>query len=205
MSRSLLGCSTISMKQIFISLIFGVLFMSVQHALAQTDSSPFKIKFLIEGGYEYGGVNLEGIYFTSDENKSLYAGEGGVLGFGGQLEFRQLKFLMIRSVLTSKLAFTGSGNGRVFFSRLPFHISSYFKVNDALRLGVGATTHFNAKVGGKGAFKNETLESSWSPRFEIGYRWIGVTYTPIVYTSEQYRLDTTTIGMFLSVPFGQKK
>ncbi|MFK8056773.1 MAG: hypothetical protein AB8F78_11690 [Saprospiraceae bacterium] len=189
------------MKQLVTSIFFSLLLLSAQRVLAQAETARLQAKFLVEAGYECGGVDLEGIYFGSTESQSLSTGQGGSLGIGGQVEFRDFEYLMLRSMLGYKLAFTGTGNERVHLSRFPFHLSAFYRVNDNLRAGIGAATHFNAKVGGKGAFKEEDLASSWSPRFELGYKWIGVTYTPIAYSTERHLLTTKAIGMFLSIPF----
>jgi len=192
------------MRQFLISSIFFVSLASLSAVSAQSEASAIKAKFLVEGGIEYGGDDLFDATTISGAEETIKAGQGSSIGAGGQLEFRDLPYLMFRSTLSYKFVTASAGESKIRFTRIPLHVSAFYKVTDNFRLGVGAATRFSPKLKGDGALRDGSYSSPIVPRFELGFKWIAVTYTPFKYTADvdgQY--SANCIGVFLSFGFPQ--
>jgi len=121
---------------------------------------------------------------------------------GGQLEFRDLPYLMLRSAASYKFVTASAGDAKIRYTRIPFHFSAFYKITDDFRVGVGAATRFNPQLKGDGVLSDASYSSPWGPRFELGFKWIAVTYTTLNYTKDtDGDFSGNSIGVFLSFGF----
>lgn len=89
------------MKRIVFVLCLG-LFLFIDQVFAQQSTSPLTVKFLIESGIEYGGDELLQVFFTNGGHQKMRAGQGGFIAFGGQLQFANVKQIMLRTSIGIK-------------------------------------------------------------------------------------------------------
>src|SRR5690606_17030248 len=161
------------MRKLLFVLGFALLFISIMGTAQQTEK-PLIAKFLIEGGIEYGGDEIMEVFFTNGEDQTMLAGQGGYIAVGGELQFAKVKQLMLRASIGIKYNTTAADNANIRLTRLPVHLTPFWRINDDFRLGVGVTTHMNAKLKGDGFVSDVDFTSSVGPRFEFGYKWIAL-------------------------------
>ena len=174
--------------------------------LAQQAEPSVRAKFLIEAGVEYGGDEVARVFFTNGEDQVMRAGQGGYLAVGGQLEFAQVKRLMLRTAIGIKFNTTAADNANIRLTRLPFVVMPFWKINDDFRLGVGITSHLGAKFNGDDFLPDVDFKSTLGPRFELGYKWVALTYTAINYNTEAgASFSANSIGAAVSFTVPNKK
>ncbi len=172
------------MKKVFLALCLGLLFTSTQ-VFSQQAEKAVSTKLLIEAGFDFGGDEILQVFFTNGSDQKMRAGQGINLGIGGELQFANMKHFMLRSAISLKWTPTAADDANIMFLRFPVHLTPFWKINDDFRLGVGITTHLNPKLRGDGFFPDVTYTSTSGPRFEFGYKWAALTYTPITYNDSQ--------------------
>lgn len=193
------------MKKIILVLFLGLLFTSIQ-VFSQKAEKPIIAKFLIEGGADWGGDEILQVFFTNGGDQTLRAGQGINLGIGGELQFANMKQLMIRSAISLKWTPTAADDANIMFLRFPVHLTPFWKINNDFRFGVGITTHLNPKLRGDGFFPDVSYTSSANPRFEFGYKWAALSYTPMTFKDGQgENFSGTSVGVSFSGTFPNRK
>lgn len=192
------------MRKLLSVLGFGLLLFSIEGTAQQTEKLVIA-KFLIEGGIEYGGDEILEVFFANGEDQTMLAGQGGYIAVGGELQFAKVKQLMLRATIGIKYNTTAADNANIRLTRLPVHLTPFWRINDDFRLGVGVTTHMNAKLKGDGFVSDVNFTSSVGPRFEFGYKRIALTYTAINYEDEVGQsFSASSIGASVSFTFPNK-
>lgn len=190
----------------FIPAVPLLLLLASTSVCAQQAAPSLRAKFLIEAGVEYGGDEVARVFFTNGEDQVMRAGQGGFLAVGGQLEFAQLKSLMLRTSIGIKFNTTAADNANIRLTRLPFVVMPHWKMNEDFRLGVGITSHLGVKFNGDDFLPDVDFKSTLGPRFELGYRWIALTYTAIHYNTEAgASFSAGSIGASVSFTVPDKK
>lgn len=173
------------------------------HLLAQnTDDSP-NIQLLVETGIEFGDEEIMRISFPNGDALPLDAGFGGSLLVGGQIKFNSVENLFFRGSIGLKYNRVATMNSYVGLIRFPITAMAYWKLVDDVRFGVGATSHLGVRFQGNDFLPNKDYRSSTGPRFEVGYKWIAITYTVLKYTddaAEQFRGDSFGIMFSFLIP-----
>lgn len=193
------------MNKIIFSLHLLLLLTATQ-IFGQQASRPVNFKLLVDGGVEYGGDEILQVFFTNGEDQTMRAGQGGYIGFGGQLEFSSIKKLMLRTTIGIKYNTTAADNANIRLTRYPLTLTPFWKINDDIRLGIGITTHLSPRLKGDGFIPDVSYDSTIGTRFEFGYKWIALTYTAISYENESGEFFTAgSIGGSLSFTIPNKK
>ncbi len=160
----------------------------------------------MEGGIEYGGDEILEVFFTNGEDQTMRAGQGGLIAVGGQLEFANVKQLMLRASIGIKYNTTAAENANIRLTRFPVTLTPFWKINDDFRLGVGLTSHINPTLKGDDFLPDVDYSSTLGPRFEFGYKWIALTYTAISYKDEVgASFAANSIGASISFTIPNKK
>lgn len=187
-----------TMKKLLVLLyiVAGLASLSAQ----QIDTAP-NLRLLVEAGLEFGDQPIMDVIFPNGEIQPLDAGFGVNLLVGGQLRFDAIRRLSVRTFFGVKYNQVSTTDNYVFLMRFPLTAMGYWEIVDDARVGVGATTHlWNRFRGGNLFVEDKSYASTVGPRFEVGYKWIGLTYTVLKYTEavslDQFRADS--FGVFLS-------
>ena len=86
------------------------LLLSTIEVAAQPSERPATAMFLIEGGFGYAGDEILQVFFTNGEDQIMRAGQGGFIAVGGQLQFANVKQLMLRASIGFKYNTTAAEN-----------------------------------------------------------------------------------------------
>jgi len=172
------------MKKVFLALCLVLLFTSTQ-VFSQQAEKAVSTKLLIEAGFDFGGDEILQVFFTNGSDQKMRAGQGINLGIGGELQFANMKHFMLRSAISLKWTPTAADDANIMFLRFPVHFTPFWKINNDFRFGVGITTHLNPKLRGDSFFPDVAYTSTTGPRFEFGYKWAALTYTPMTYKDRQ--------------------
>ncbi len=106
------------MKRIMFLVSLGLFFTTTQ-LFAQEADKPVTAKFLIEVRVEYGGDEILQVFFTNGEDQTMRAGQGGFIALGGELQFANVRQLMLGASLGFKFNTTAADNANIRLTRLP--------------------------------------------------------------------------------------
>lgn len=163
--------------------ILGIIFLLSLTTSAQ-DAKPISpVRALLEGNLEYGGDDLVTVFFTNGEDQQMKAGQGGTLALGGEFGPADLP-LLFRATIGLKYNTEAADNANINFVRYPLNVLAYANFARGFRIGGGLTKHLGARLKGDGFVDDLKFDSSTGARFEIGYRWVALTYTTLTYTAE---------------------
>lgn len=192
------------MMRLFIILLL-VQILPNSLAFAQKSEKALTAKFLVEAGVEYGGDEILQVFFTNGEDQTMRAGQGGTIAVGGEIQFKDVKHLMLRTSIGLKYNTTAADNANIRLTRFPFHFTPFYKINNDFRLGVGVTTHLSPNLKGDGFLQDIAYKSSVGPRSEFGYKWIALTYTAVKYKDETGEsFSANSFGASVSFTFPNK-
>jgi hypothetical protein len=181
-----------------------VLLMSVCiPTFAQNPDKPISAKYLIEFGVEYGGDEVQRVFFTDGSDVSMLAGQGAYLAAGGQFRFNRLPQLSVHATLGFKYSTTPADNANIMLTRFPVNIVPYWSITDDIRVGVGITTHQLVRLKGDDFVPDVDFTSSIGTRFEVAYKWVAATYTMIDYkndANQKYAANAIGVSVSLSLP-----
>lgn len=193
------------MKKIILALSFCLFFTNTL-VFSQQAEKAVSTKLLIEAGFDFGGDEILQVFFTNGSDQKMRAGQGINLGIGGELQFSNMKHFMLRSAISLKWSPTAADDANIMFLRFPVHLTPFWKINNDFRFGVGITTHLNPKLRGDGFFPDVSYTSNTNPRFEFGYKWAALTYTPMNYKDQQGEVFSgNSIGVSFSGTLPNKR
>lgn len=147
----------------------------------ETQTYP-KIGLVAEGGISFGGDALATVIFTDGEDQDLNAGQGGYLAAGAALHFTEN--ISLRGTLGFLYQTTAAENANIRLTRLPLNLVGFYEFSNGIRVGGGVGTHASIRLKGDGFLPDTEYTSNLGPRVELAYKWIGLSYTAMEYTSE---------------------
>lgn len=185
------------------TLLFSVLILFTFHAQAQT--SPWS--FVLGTNLELGGDRVAEIYFTNGNTQSVRAGQGGHFYVGGQYRFPSAEKFGIRGTVGIKYVTTAADNAHIRLTRIPFQFTANVFPVGKLRVAVGLSMHTGIRYKADGIMENLTFKGATGPVIEIAYGGIGLTYTAMKYTNNEYGdvYSANAFGLSLSTTLGKKK
>ena len=184
------------MKQAFA--VIALILISNILAFAQDTEDSFQAKLAIEAGVEFGGDEILQVFFTSGEDQTIDAGQGGFISAGGQFHLPSVP-VYLATTLGVKYTTTAASNANIRFLRFPLNVMGYYKFMDGFRVGAGGNTHLGVNLKGDGFVPDTDYTSNFGPRFEIGYKWIAATYSILEFTDESdNKYSASSFGVLLS-------
>ncbi|NJM80794.1 MAG: hypothetical protein HC854_16470 [Flavobacterium sp.] len=188
------------MKKIIILLIFtfGICF-------GQNDKE-VNTRFLIQGGYEFGGEKIGYVFFDDGSEKSIKAGNGVYFGMGAEFDIIKAKGLFIRSLLSYKVESIAASNVSVRYTSLPLEFTLNYNASNKFWFGGGFTLYNAIKLNFDGLAPNEKFNSAIGPVFKMGYGAIGISYTALKIKPKNYdeKFSASNFGIFVIIPLPKK-
>ena len=158
-----------------------------------------KLKFLAGVAFEFGGDSVAEIFFQNGSQQSVNAGQGGAIFAGGALFFSEKEKFSLRATVGFKYVTTKATNYDITLTRIPLEFSANYIVGKDIRLGAGISSHQNIKFNADGLGANEKFTGGFGPKFEIAWRWVGISYTIMNYKdSMNNTYNANAIGITLS-------
>lgn len=189
-----------------LTLLILTLALTTNFCNAQDVKKSLEAKFLIEGGIQFGGDEILKVFFTNGEDQVINAGQGGYLAIGGDFQFPKVSQLMLRTSIGYKYSTTAASDANITFTRLPFNLTPYYKINNDFRIGIGLATDLNIRLRGDGFVPDQDFTSSLGARFELGYKWFSIFYTLLDHIDPlNNKFSANSIGLSISYAFVGKK
>lgn len=171
------------MKTNQLLVVFSVLIFSLSTFSQEVtvDKPSPKLKFLLGGALEFGGDSVAEIFFEDGSDQSVNAGQGGTIFAGGELFFNENQKFSLRATVGFKYLTTKATNYNITLTRIPIELSANFYTKSNIRFGAGFSNHQAVTFNSDGLIGNEKFSGGFGPKFEIAWKWIGLSYTIMDY------------------------
>lgn len=177
-------------------------FSSLPEIVNAQTATALQARFLLDVGIHYGGDDIATVYFEDGNEQEMLAGQGLTLAIGGEFSLADFDYIFVRSSIGLKYSTTAADNANIMFLRYPLNLMGYVVPFEGIRVGIGTTSHLGAVLKGDGFFPDIDYDSSFGPRFEIGYKWVALTYESLTFTDELgQEYDGSSFGLSFSSTF----
>jgi hypothetical protein len=162
--------------------------------------------FLAQMDADFGGDEIATVEFEdSDYEQEVRAGQGLALSIGGYFRPVESSAFEIQASIGYKFVTTAAADADIHVSRTVLQIGAFHRLDNGFYFGGSLVNHLDPKLNGDGYFENVNFDDATGFGVEMGWRWIGLHYTKIDYSSEWYEdVDASNIGIRFTYRFGQR-
>ena len=162
--------------------------------------------WLVQLDLDYGGDDLATVAFTNGESQHVKAGQGVSFGVGGYFRPVESAPFELQAILGYKVVFTAADNADIKVTRSTFQLNGIYRFANDWYAGGGLTHHMGPELNGDGFFEDIEFDDATGFTAEFGWRWIGLHYTKMDYSSEGYEdADSSHVGLRFTYRFGGPK
>ncbi|MBL8265923.1 hypothetical protein [Steroidobacter sp.] len=167
--------------------------------LAQSEDGRFG--FTAEADLEYGGDDIATFDFDDGTTQDVTTGQGVTVAIGGYYRWADSP-LSLRSTVGYKYVTTKASNADISVSRVVLEAVGNYQWDNGWWVGAGLTHHSNIKFDADGFGPNADFDDAFGPTVELGWRWIGLSYTNLDYEDEWGgEWDASNFGLTLTARF----
>jgi hypothetical protein len=175
-----------------------------QPALAADNGS--RGGWLAQADFDFGGDDLATVSFENGDTQDVKAGQGIALAFGGYFRPSDSVPFELQGIVGYKFVTTAASNADIKVTRTTLQLNGIYRFANGWYAGGGLTRHMGPKLDGDGFFENVDFDDANGFTAEIGWRWIGLHYTAMDYSSPGFEdVDASHIGVRLTWRFGAVK
>ena len=170
----------------------------------RTEAPPSLFTPFFEFAVELGGDSVADILYTDGETRSVNSGQGGTVAAGVRVQPLPTVPASAFASLGYKFVFTPAENSNVRLSRFPVEVGLRGAFGPGLWAEAAYVRHLSTTFHGDGFFADEDFESSNGATLAAGWKWIGLSYTTVQYTSERdgTEFDASNAGITLRATLG---
>jgi hypothetical protein len=162
--------------------------------------------FLVQTDADFGGETLATVYYDYDDyyddddyfTQKIRAGQGFALSVGGWLRPFENSALEIQASVGYKYESTYFTDSDVSFSRTLLQLEALYRWPNGFYVGAGLMRHMSPKLSGDDYYGDFKFDDENGLSLEAGWRWIGLHYTGMEYSMDQYDIegiDGNSIGI----------
>lgn len=159
--------------------------------------------WLAQMDLDFGGDDLATVAFTDGETQNVKAGQGVAFGIGGYFRPAASVPFELQAILGYKMVFTAADNADIKVTRSTFQLNGIYRFANEWYAGGGLMHHMGPELNGDGFFEDIEFDDATGFTAEVGWRWIGLHYTKLDYSSEGYLdADASHVGVRFTYRFG---
>jgi hypothetical protein len=164
--------------------------------------------FLAQVDADFGGdaiAVVEYEYGDYEGEQDVRAGQGLAFSVGGYFRPIEDSTFEIQASVGYKFVTTALADVDVHVTRTMLQLGAFHRARNGFYVGASLVNHIDPKLNGDGYFENVNFDDATGFGAEIGWRWIGLHYTNIEYSSRFYEdVDASNIGLRFTYRFGQR-
>jgi hypothetical protein len=162
--------------------------------------------WLMQADFDYGGDDLAELEFTDGDSQNVKAGQGVSLAVGGWFRPMESTPFELQAIFGYKFVFTAADNADIKVTRTTFQLNGIYRFANDWYVGGGLTRHMSPTLHGDGFFDDIDFDDANGFTAEFGWRWIGLHYTKMDYSSPGYEdADASHVGVRFTYRFGAPK
>ena len=163
---------------------------------AAADDSAAKFGFLVGADLEYGGDDIITVSFTDGSDQDIKAGQGGTFSIGGYFKPHESSAFSARGTVGYKFVTTAASNADIGIDRIVYELVGDYEWPSGFWVGAGLVRHTGIQLDGDGFGPDVDFDDATGVTAELGWRWIGLTYTKIDYEDEfGAQWDANSVGL----------
>lgn len=150
---------------------------------------------------DFGGDNIASVFFTDGSTEDIKAGQGivGAVGLHYQLATLPLDFALMAGY---KYVTTRASNANIFLDRVEIKAVGAYELPRHWWVDAGPVWHAGTRLHGDGYLPDVSFNDAVGATVGIGWRWIGIAYTNIHYSSPLTgNVDASNAGVTLAWKF----
>jgi hypothetical protein len=198
------------MKKLLLGALFALAALTLAaHARAadETGGRGPRGGFLAQVDADFGGDKVATVFFADDSDQDITAGQGLALSIGGYYRPVADSRFEIEASVGYKYATTQASNADVHLSRTLLQLEGLYRWPNGFYLGAGLMQHLAPTIHGDGFFEDVEFDDATGLNLEIGWRWIGVHYVHMDYSTGNGLfdddVDASHVGIRFTWRFGQ--
>jgi hypothetical protein len=137
---------------------------------------------VLEAAAEFGGDNVVKVFYTNGDTQDIRAGQGVTLSGGLHYRLAQLP-LDIAATVGYKFVRTSDYHTDLGINRVVFKVTGTYELPRHFWVDAGPVWHTAVKLNGDGYVPDVNFDDAIGVTVGFGWRWFGVTYTGIRYSS----------------------
>jgi hypothetical protein len=162
---------------------------------------PGRFGAVLEVAGEFGGDNLVKVFYDNGDTQDLKAGQGVTLSAGLHYEPRSVP-IDFAATVGYKFVRTSDFNTDLGINRVVFKVTGTYALPNHFWVDAGPVVHTATKVNGDGYLPDIKFDDSVGATVGFGWRWFGLTYTHITYSSAVTRdVDASNVGVIFTYKF----
>ena len=190
-------------RVILIALLTATTAMGALPARAATDSfrQHGHLGAVLELEGDFGGDNIARVFFTDGSTQSIKAGQGiaGAVGLHYQLATLPFDFAVMAGY---KYETTRASNADIYLDRVEIKAVGTYELPNHCWLDAGPVWDTGTRLHGAGYLPNVSFDDAIGATVGVGWRWIGIAYTNIHYSSAiTGNVDASNVGVTLAWKF----
>ncbi|HKE95444.1 MAG TPA: hypothetical protein VKB34_14115 [Povalibacter sp.] len=165
---------------------------------AHAGNRPAGMGFVIEADAEFGGDDIATIGFTDGSTQGVPAGQGLSVAMGAHYRSNPASPFSVRATAGYKYVTTKADNADIYLGRTVLEVVGNYSWDNGWWVGAGITRHSNIKFDADDLGMDARFDDATGPTFEIGWRWLALSYTQLDYTDEfGDTFDASSVGLTL--------
>jgi len=152
--------------------------------------------WLVNLDLDFGGDDLVTVSFTDGDSQDVKAGQGVAFAVGGWFRPMQNLPLELQGALGYKYVTTAASDADIKVTRSTLQLNAVYRFANDWYLSGGLLRHMSPELDGDGFFEDIEFDDANGFSFEAGWKWIGLHYTTMDYSSDGYEdADAGNIGV----------
>lgn len=165
-------------------------------AVAASPKPAHTFGWVLEAAFEGGGARVAETYFTDGSSQTMRAGQGGTFAVGMEYRPRTVPRLGLRGTVGWKFVTTAATNADIKLTRFPLEAAASWALDKDWHVDAGIVYHTGIRYDGGGFGPDADFDPATGATLELGWRWVGLTYTAMDYTDEfGYTYDASGYGV----------
>ena len=177
--------------------------LSVSAMTAQAAEPGKRGGFLAQLDLDFGGDDIATLSFIDGDTQNVKAGQGVGIGIGGWFRPVASVPFELQGILGYKVVFTAADNADIKVTRSTLQLNGIYRFTNDWYVGAGYVQHMSPELDGDGFFEDVEFDDANGFNAEVGWRWIGLHYTKIEYSTPGYEdADASNVGIRFTYRFG---
>lgn len=150
---------------------------------------------------DFGGDDIARVFYTNGDTQTIKAGQGiaAAAGLHYQLATLPLDFEVTAGY---KYVTTRASNANIYLDRIEIKAVGTYEFPNHCWVDAGPVLHADTSLHGAGYLPNVSFDDAVGGTVGIGWRWIGIAYTDIHYSSPLTgSVDASNVGVTLAWKF----
>lgn len=185
-------------------LIPALLVLAPSAAMADTDHPGWYMGPTIQIRGGGGGNTLETITYTNGDTQNIRGGNGVEIAAGWHVQPYRNSPFDLRAQVGYKYYGSHADNADIYMDRVTWELIPSYQFGKGFWAGVGLLMHSNIKLHNDGVLPDYKFKNALGPDFQLGWRWLALTYTNMKYEYEGtgQKFSANNLGLQFTYSFG---